>query len=93
MATVISKVMDGRSRAVVVSQAKQAIIFLEATVSGQRESCLLFGCLSVEFDMDTHSAKTGVNNNFYLTSPPKDKFPKYCDIQGHPGWYLSIMCH
>jgi hypothetical protein len=39
----------------------------------------------VEFDMDTRGALTGVNNNFYLTSPTKAAFPAYCDIQQTPG--------
>lgn len=39
----------------------------------------------VQFDMDTRGALTGVNNNFYLTSPTRGKFPAYCDIQGSPG--------
>jgi hypothetical protein len=39
----------------------------------------------VEFDMYTKNAKTGVNNNFYLTSPTQGHLSKYCDIQGDPG--------
>jgi hypothetical protein len=35
----------------------------------------------ISFDMDTTKALTGVNNNFYTTSPTKANFPKYCDIQ------------
>ena len=39
----------------------------------------------VEFDMNTAGAKSGVNNNFYLTSPTRQNFPNYCDIQQNPG--------
>jgi len=35
----------------------------------------------VEFEIDTTHAQTGVNNNFYTTSPEHGLFPKYCDIQ------------
>ena len=39
----------------------------------------------IEFDMNTAGAKTGVNNNFYITSPTRQNFPQYCDIQQNPG--------
>jgi|TARA_B110000208_G_C11659636_1_gene391128 hypothetical protein len=39
----------------------------------------------IEFDMNTTHANTNVNNNFYLTSPDRSTFPKYCDIQQTPG--------
>ena len=29
----------------------------------------------IEWDMDTTGAQTGVNNNFYVTSPDQDLFP------------------
>eukprot|EP00936_MAST-01D_sp_MAST-1D-sp1_P000657 g657.t1 len=61
---------------------------------GRVRSAAAFNLLGgyIEFDMDVHDAKTGVNNNFYLTSPDKNKFPKYCDIQGHPGCMEMDIC-
>jgi hypothetical protein len=48
-------------------------------VDGKTSFNLLGGY--VEFDMDTSGAHTGVNNNFYTSSP--DTCCGYCDIQAN----------